>query len=103
THPAPPHFHTLSLHDALPIFTDMQAAVGLAQLAKLPDFIAARKQNWQTLRTELERFSDYLVLPEATLETEPSWFRAAMKSGSFRSEEHTSELQSLTNLVCRLL
>jgi CDP-6-deoxy-D-xylo-4-hexulose-3-dehydrase len=54
--------------------TDMQAAVGLAQLAKLPSFIEARKRNWRTLRDLLEPYEDYLVLPEATPETDPSWF-----------------------------
>jgi CDP-6-deoxy-D-xylo-4-hexulose-3-dehydrase len=54
--------------------TDMQAAVGCAQLEKLPGFIEARKRNWQTLRDGLAALSDRLVLPEATPDSDPSWF-----------------------------
>ena len=54
--------------------TDMQAAVGVAQLAKLPEFIAARKRNWRRLREGLERHSDVLMLPEPTPKSDPSWF-----------------------------
>ncbi len=54
--------------------TDMQAAVGVAQLKKLPAFIAARKQNFKTLRDGLEELSSFLVLPEATPNADPSWF-----------------------------
>ena len=54
--------------------TDMQAAVGLAQLAKLDAFTAARKRNWQLLRDGLAPFEDDLLLPIATPESDPSWF-----------------------------
>jgi len=54
--------------------TDMQAAVGLAQLAKLDDFTAARKRNWQILREGLAPFEDDLLLPVATPDSDPSWF-----------------------------
>jgi len=54
--------------------TDMQAAVGCAQLEKLPDFIAARKKNWQMLRDGLAPLEDRFILPEATKDSEPSWF-----------------------------
>jgi CDP-6-deoxy-D-xylo-4-hexulose-3-dehydrase len=54
--------------------TDMQAAIGCAQLQKLPGFIAARKKNWQLLRDGLAGFGDKFVLPEATENSEPSWF-----------------------------
>jgi len=54
--------------------TDMQAAVGVAQLDKLAGFIAARRANYARLRAGLEPFADVLVLPEATPGTEPSWF-----------------------------
>ncbi|MDX6409834.1 MAG: CDP-4-dehydro-6-deoxyglucose reductase [Gaiellaceae bacterium] len=54
--------------------TDMQAAVGVAQLAKLPDFVRARKENWQRLREGLADFEDDLILPEATQHSDPSWF-----------------------------
>lgn len=54
--------------------TEMQAAVGCAQLAKLPSFIQARQENWRQLREGLAAVEDVLLLPEATADTEPSWF-----------------------------
>lgn len=54
--------------------TDMQAAIGCAQLEKLPAFIAARKKNWALMRQGFEPFSDLFLLPEATTESDPSWF-----------------------------
>lgn len=54
--------------------TDMQAAVGLAQLKKLPEFIRRRRENFETLRALLEPLHEFLILPEATDAAEPSWF-----------------------------
>lgn len=54
--------------------TDMQAAIGCAQLEKLPGFIAARKKNWQLLRDGLAGVEDKLLLPAATENSDPSWF-----------------------------
>ncbi|MGI8497663.1 MAG: lipopolysaccharide biosynthesis protein RfbH [Gemmatimonadaceae bacterium] len=54
--------------------TDMQAAVGVAQLQKLPGFIARRRENWSRLRLGLESMEDVFVLPRATPRAEPSWF-----------------------------
>jgi CDP-6-deoxy-D-xylo-4-hexulose-3-dehydrase len=54
--------------------TDMQAAIGCAQLEKLPGFIAARRRNWQFLRDGLAGLADRFILPEPTLNSEPSWF-----------------------------
>ncbi|MDD3534438.1 MAG: lipopolysaccharide biosynthesis protein RfbH [Candidatus Cloacimonetes bacterium] len=54
--------------------TDMQAAIGCAQLKKLPSFIAARRQNWQFLREALTDLEKWLILPEAEAGSEPSWF-----------------------------
>ncbi len=54
--------------------TDMQAAVGVAQLAKLDGFVAARRRNWQKLRDGLHAHEDVLLLPEPTPGSEPSWF-----------------------------
>jgi CDP-6-deoxy-D-xylo-4-hexulose-3-dehydrase len=54
--------------------TDMQAAVGVAQLAKLPSFIARRRANWQRLRDGLSHLEEHFVLPTATPRSEPSWF-----------------------------
>lgn len=54
--------------------TDMQAACGLAQLQRLPEFIAARRRNFAFLRERLRSCADFLLLPEATPHSEPSWF-----------------------------
>jgi len=54
--------------------TDMQAAVGLAQLQRLPEFIQARKKNFQFLKSHLSHLDKFLILPEATPNSDPSWF-----------------------------
>ncbi len=54
--------------------TDMQAAVGLAQMDRLEGFIADRKRNFATLKAGLQELEEYLILPEATARSEPSWF-----------------------------
>ena len=54
--------------------TDLQAAIGVAQLEKLPGFIEARKRNYSFLRNGLADLQDYFVLPEATPHSDPSWF-----------------------------
>jgi len=54
--------------------TDMQAAIGCAQLEKLPRFVEARRKNWQMLREGLAAMEDALILPEATAGSDPSWF-----------------------------
>jgi CDP-6-deoxy-D-xylo-4-hexulose-3-dehydrase len=54
--------------------TDMQAACGLAQLKKLDFFISKRKENFNYLKNSLKNFQEYLILPEATKNSDPSWF-----------------------------
>ncbi len=54
--------------------TDMQAAIGCAQLDKLPGFIEARKKNWKLMRDGLASSDDQLILPEPTKNSDPSWF-----------------------------
>lgn len=54
--------------------TDMQAACGLAQLGRLPEFIEARRRNFQFLRERLQSCEEFLLLPEATSGSDPSWF-----------------------------
>ncbi len=58
--------------------TDMQAAVGVAQLKKLPGFIAARRRNWQYLYDRLKPLEEFFILPQATAHSEPSWFGFAL-------------------------
>ena len=54
--------------------TDMQAAIGVAQLDKLPTFIQRRNENWKRLRKGLKPLEEFLLLPKATKNSEPSWF-----------------------------
>jgi len=54
--------------------TDMQAACGLAQLERLPEFIQTRKKNFEFLKNELSNLEEFLILPEASFGSDPSWF-----------------------------
>ncbi len=54
--------------------TDMQAAIGVAQLKKLPKFIATRRANFAKLHAALSDLDDIFLLPKATEHSDPSWF-----------------------------
>ena len=54
--------------------TDLQAAVGVEQLKKLPSFIEKRKHNWNRLRRHLECVEDKIILPVPAENSDPSWF-----------------------------
>ena len=54
--------------------TDMQAAVGVSQLKKLPGFIEKRRANFEYLHQQLQALQEFLILPEATPQSAPSWF-----------------------------
>jgi CDP-6-deoxy-D-xylo-4-hexulose-3-dehydrase len=54
--------------------TDMQAAVGVAQLKKLPGFIEQRRKNFTVLYDGLEKFNAFFILPASTPNSAPSWF-----------------------------
>jgi len=54
--------------------SDMQAACALAQMDRLDGFVETRKQNFAYLKTGLKRCEEFLLLPEATRNSEPSWF-----------------------------
>lgn len=68
--------------------TDMQAAVGLAQLDKLPDFVQKRRNNYKTLKEGLKDLQDKIILPEPCLNSLPSWFgfMITCKEGVDRNE-----------------
>ena len=68
--------------------TDMQAAIGCAQLKKFPGFVEKRIHNWERLHKDLECVSDKLILPEACPNSEPSWFGFLItcKDGISRNE-----------------
>lgn len=54
--------------------TDMQAACGLAQLDRLEEFIVKRKENFNLLYKSLKNLEEFLILPEAEKNSDPSWF-----------------------------
>lgn len=54
--------------------TDMQAAIGLAQLARVEGFVAARRQNFALLSELLRPLAEFFILPEASPDSAPSWF-----------------------------
>jgi CDP-6-deoxy-D-xylo-4-hexulose-3-dehydrase len=78
--------------------TDMQAAVGLAQLEKLPQFIDARKRNYRRLREGLQALDAVLVLPEPTPHSDPCWFGFPM---SVRPDAPFTRNQLVEFLVSR--
>jgi CDP-6-deoxy-D-xylo-4-hexulose-3-dehydrase len=85
--------------------TDMQAAVGLAQMDHLEDFIAARRRNFAILTELLRPLEDVLILPEATPNSDPSWFGYPMtvrpESGIDREElvQYLNEMKIGTRLL----
>jgi len=68
--------------------TDMQAAIGVAQLEKFPDFVERRKYNFNRLREGLKDLQDKIILPEPCENSDPSWFGFTItcKDGIDRNE-----------------
>ncbi len=54
--------------------TDMQAAIGVAQMDKLPEFCDIRKENFKLYNKIFKKYSDYFILPKATENSDPAWF-----------------------------
>jgi CDP-6-deoxy-D-xylo-4-hexulose-3-dehydrase len=84
--------------------TDMQAACGLAQLKKLKSFVKQRIKNFEYLKSRLKKFEEYFILPEATKNSQPSWFGfpLSIREGKFERNELISFLSS-KNIDTRLL
>jgi CDP-4-dehydro-6-deoxyglucose reductase, E1 len=77
--------------------TDMQAAIGVAQLKKLPMFIESRKKNWKALRDGLAGLSEYFILPEPEPDSDPSWFGFLLtvrEGAGFSREQLVRDLES---------
>lgn len=68
--------------------TDMQAAIGCAQLEKFPSFVERRKYNWKRIYDGLQSVQDKLILPEPVANSSPSWFGFCItcKDGVNRNE-----------------
>ncbi len=77
--------------------TDMQAAIGVAQLAKLPAFVETRRRRHAAFSAALGRYASHLILPTAPDRTEPSWFGYVITvrpSAPFTREELVAALES---------
>jgi CDP-6-deoxy-D-xylo-4-hexulose-3-dehydrase len=85
--------------------TDMQAALGNSQIEKLPRFIERRKENFRYLDAALKPVEEFLLLPEATPGSDPSWFGfpiAVRKDAPFTREELIRALEA-KKIATRLL
>jgi CDP-6-deoxy-D-xylo-4-hexulose-3-dehydrase len=77
--------------------TDWQAAIGVSQLDKLPGFIAARQKNFDYLYKALKPLEEFFILPEATPDSEPSWFGfpiAVREGAPFNRDQLVRELDA---------
>jgi CDP-4-dehydro-6-deoxyglucose reductase, E1 len=85
--------------------TDMQAAIGLAQLGKIDDFINQRKINYDFLFNNLKPYNKYLALPEAANNSNPSWFGfpIRVKDSSPINRTQLVQLLDKKNIGTRLL
>jgi CDP-6-deoxy-D-xylo-4-hexulose-3-dehydrase len=85
--------------------TDLQAAIGCAQLEKLPGFIKKRIHNWNYLRNELECLSEIFILPEPAENSAPSWFGflITVRENSAVTREHIVRHLELKGIQTRML
>jgi len=84
---------------------DIQAAIGLAQLDRLDSFIDLRRRNWAYLKSGLKGLEEFLVLPEASPDSDPSWFGFAItvkENGPKNRNQIVRELNEL-KIATRLL
>lgn len=84
---------------------DIQAAIGLAQLDRLDNFVELRRRNWNYLRTALLDLEEFILLPEATEKSDPSWFGFAItvKPNSPMSRNEIVKLLNDSKIATRLL
>jgi CDP-6-deoxy-D-xylo-4-hexulose-3-dehydrase len=85
--------------------TDMQAAVGLAQLDRIDEFVAARRRNFALLTEAFRPFEDLFILPEATPRSDPSWFGfpLTIRSGTSFSRDDLVRFLDCHRIGTRLL
>lgn len=84
---------------------DIQAAIGLAQLDRLDSFIEIRRRNWAYLKSQLSPLEEFLILPEATLGSDPSWFGFAVTVRENSPKSRNQIVQELNDakIATRLL
>lgn len=85
--------------------TDLQAAIGCAQLEKLDTFTAMRKSNWQQLYDGVKGLKDVFILPQATPNSDPSWFGFLLtvkENAGFSRQEIVAHLED-NNIQTRML
>ncbi len=85
--------------------TDMQAAVGVEQLKKLPEFIEKRKENFKILYDGLRKYEKYFILPQATRNSEPSWFGfpILVREGTSFTRDETVKYLEENKIATRML
>lgn len=85
--------------------TDLQAAIGAAQLKKLPDFVRRRQENWEYLRSGLADLEERLILPEKAPGTKPCWFGfiVSVKEACSRSRNEVVRYLEQHNIQTRNL
>ena len=84
---------------------DIQAAIGLAQLDRLDDFVELRRRNWKYLRAGLFDLAEFLLLPKASQNSDPSWFGFAItvKKESPKSRNEIVQALNDIKIATRLL
>jgi len=76
---------------------DIQAAIGLAQLDRLDSFVELRRRNWAYLLSALKNLEEFLILPKATKNSNPSWFGFALTVRSNSPKTRNEIVQELNN------
>jgi CDP-6-deoxy-D-xylo-4-hexulose-3-dehydrase len=84
---------------------DIQAAIGLAQLDRLETFVSLRKRNWKYLSSALKDLEEFLILPKATENSDPSWFGFALsvKPKSPKTRNQIVQILNDNKISTRLL
>jgi CDP-6-deoxy-D-xylo-4-hexulose-3-dehydrase len=84
---------------------DIQAAIGLAQLERLDEFVALRRRNWHYLKENLKSLEEFLILPEPTENSDPSWFGFAisLRNNSPKTRNQVVEYLNDNKIGTRLL
>ena len=77
---------------------DIQAAIGLAQLDRLESFVASRRSNWQYLLSGLSDLDEFLLMPKATVNSDPSWFGFAITVKKESPKTRNEIVQALNEL-----